>query len=550
MINFTMNMPFSSMVFYGSIMIAVVLVLRALLKNNLPKFVFPVLWSVVLVRLLVPFSLSSPLSMNVPSFLSLPVFAEISAENTAILSEDAVQTVSFRSGLPELSQGTAGSGDASLHEVPAAEEPEISTAHRDDRILSEHEYAVFPGTSYSQSFARYPGVTWRPLWHARYVFYFTGLLVTVGILLFQKHRYTAHLKDSLLIEHNETINTLLREMNMGHTLVFTNDRIASPLVCGLIAPKIYLPTRMDFNNRELLRHILSHEVMHIRRGDNRLKFVMLITLCIHWFNPLVWVMSKYMSADMETACDEAVLRLYRGEDLRKAYAFSLLSMSITGSRPTLLYSAFSKTAVERRVESILRYKKASAFLVALSVCFVLGSSVVFATGGQAPFDPYFTSFCSSDACRFGVRVTLTRGVSLGENAERRAEHLIFDIMRQDSSNDPDVLAAQIKKALSEEFHVETGAFETDLSLVLDRETLFAEYAKWGLVPVDPQNDAEMMRYQGETIRRFSDTMLGRYQAWSEGSVDITVIRDRLGYITDVTAFHEGDAEYDRRSEWY
>ena len=61
MLSFKMNMPFYLMVFYGSILIAAVLVLRGLLRDKLPKFVFPILWSAVLLRLLVPFSLSSPL---------------------------------------------------------------------------------------------------------------------------------------------------------------------------------------------------------------------------------------------------------------------------------------------------------------------------------------------------------------------------------------------------------------------------------------------------------------------------------------------------------
>ena len=64
-----------------------------------------------------------------------------------------------------------------------------------------------------------------------------------------------------------------------------------------------------------------------------------------------------------------------------------------------------------------------------------------------------------------------------------------------------------------------------------------------------QNDT--LRYNGETIRRFSDEMLGRYQSQQEGTVDITITRDRLGYITAVTAFHAGDAEYDQRTyNWY
>ena len=79
MIHFTMNMPFSLMAFYGSIMIIVVLILRALLKNHLPKFVFPIFWGVILLRLLIPFSLSSPLSMDVPDFFRNPFYEEVTA---------------------------------------------------------------------------------------------------------------------------------------------------------------------------------------------------------------------------------------------------------------------------------------------------------------------------------------------------------------------------------------------------------------------------------------------------------------------------------------
>lgn len=533
MINFKMNMPFYLMVFYGSIMIAAVLILRALFRNRLPKFVFPALWSVILLRLLIPFSLSSPLSMKVPDFSSFPI--NVWQENEQlIVTADEASTYDL----------TGGSSS-----VPAVE-PQSGSTYESATIEQTAVAGDSAGYSY---FSYFNDQTRLPYWVIISI-YFTGLAVTAGILLYQRFHYTARLKDSFLVEHNETINTLLREMDMGHILVFTNDEIASPLVCGLISPKIYLPTRMDFGQTELLRHIFSHETMHIRRGDNRLKFIMIAALCVHWFNPLVWIMSKYFPSDMEAACDEAVLRQYHDDEAKKSYALSLLAMAVTGNRQTLLYSAFSKTEVERRVKNILRYKKTPVLLLALSVCLVLCSSVVFATGGQAPFEPRLTSFLSSDSCRFGVRVTLTRGASLGENAERRAEQIIFNIMRGDQSDDPDVLDGLIRQALSEEFHVEAGAFETNFSLLLDNDELYAEYDQWGIVRTDPQNDMSI-QYHGETIRRFSDEMLGHYQS-QPGTVDIAVIRDRLGYITGITVLHEGDAEYDRRTDemnahnWY
>ncbi|MCI8314991.1 MAG: M56 family metallopeptidase [Lachnospiraceae bacterium] len=549
MINLTMNMPFSLMGFYGSIMIVTVLVLRGLLKSRLPKFVFPLFWGVILLRLLIPFSLSSPLSMKVPDFFRNPFYEAASMIN---LIEDLPMTAEMNVATAQ-NQPKTIVPETTVLETTALETTALETT-ASETIVSEAIISEIPleaeatatateGTALNISYTSFDDTLF---YHLLIFIYLGGLFVTISVLLIQKYQYTKRLKNALLIEHNETINTLLREINMGQILVFTNDEIASPLVCGLFAPKIYLPTRMDFSNTELLRHILCHETMHIRRKDNWIKAVMLVTLCLHWFNPLVWIMSKYLASDLELACDEAVLRHYDKEDeIRKNYALSLLTMAITGNRPTLLYSAFSKTEVERRIQSVLQYRKASSLLLLVSICFVLSGSVVFATGGQAPFSSYLTSFCASDSCRWGVQASLTRGAFLGKNAENKAEELIFEIMRTDTTNDPDILEEQILTALSEQFHVERNAFALSFSLCFDREELFKEYAQWGLVREDEKNDT--LLYKGETIRTYSDKMIGRYISQQNGAVDITVERSRLGEITAVNVFRKGDTVYDRRT---
>lgn len=535
MINLTMNMPFSLMGFYGSIMIVTVLVLRGLLKNRLPKFVFPLFWGVILLRLLIPFSLSSPLSMKVPDFFRNPFYE---ATSTINLTEDLPTTA-------EMNVATTQRQQKTIVPETTALETTVSETIVSEAIVSEIPLEA-EATEEAVLNISYTGFNDTLFYHLLIFIYFGGLFVTISVLLIQKYQYTKRLKNALLIEHNGTINTLLREINMGQILVFTNDEIASPLVCGLFAPKIYLPTRIDFSNTDLLRHILCHETMHIRRKDNWIKAVMLVTLCLHWFNPLVWIMSKYLASDLELACDEAVLRHYdKEEEIRKNYAFSLLTMAITGNRPTLLYSAFSKTEVERRIQSVLQYRKASSLLLLISICFVLSGSIVFATGGQAPFSSYLTSFCASDSCRWGVQASLTRGAFLGKNAESKAEELIFEIMRTDTTNDPDILEEQILTALSEQFHVEQNAFALSFSLCFDREELFKEYAQWGLVREDEKNDT--LLYKGETIRTYSDKMIGRYISQQNGAVDITVERNRLGDITAVNVFREGDTLYDRRT---
>ncbi len=494
MLNFRMNMPFYLMGVYGSLMIVLVLLLRSVLKNRLPRFVFPVLWGVVLLRFLVPFSLSSPLSARGFAELSLPLM-----ENEATAGSPVVENT--------LWQGTGEMGIA-----------EVFT-----------DYQEYPGFLLANPRG------WLMIAYA------LGGIVTVAVLLRQKYRYSRMLKVRLLVEHNETINAILRDMDMGHILVFTNDEIASPMVCGLWNPRIYLPTRMNFDDTVLLRDILTHEAMHIKRRDNWVKAVMLVVLSLNWFNPLAWIMSKCLSSDLEASCDEAVLRAYK-EDRRKSYAESLLTMAITGNRSTLLYSAFSKTEVERRIKNVLHYKKASVIMMIFSVIFLLCGTVVFATGVQAPFQPELTGYCASSNSRWGARVTRTRDIALGENSEKRVEYIVLTILAE-GIGDPELLEERMAAELAKEFGVEKGAFHIEISLCLNEEDQEEEYEAWEI----RQDKDGFHRYKGEKIRTFEDEMGGLYQSREEGSYDITVHRDRLGFITSLTVLQEGDAEFDKRT---
>lgn len=108
MLNFQMNMPYYLMAFYGSIMILAVLLLRVLLKNRLPKFVFPVLWAGIILRLLIPFSLSSPLSMRVPEWFMLSPFEAVTTDSVTAVSEDPPAPGSAfmteKGGIPNIAQ--------------------------------------------------------------------------------------------------------------------------------------------------------------------------------------------------------------------------------------------------------------------------------------------------------------------------------------------------------------------------------------------------------------------------------------------------------------
>ena len=560
MLKCEMNMPFYLMMIYGSIMIVFVLILRGLFRNRFPKFIFPILWCVVLLRFLIPFSVSTPLSIPMPwndMSLILTTYSFDTAVSEAVLVDwpdeelvEDVPVVRYEAG-GEWSGQTVGYDNVSISYDPVEETISV----KGDNVTGVTEaYDSISQAAYSDYYPSYGSVLrelfsdfdifYKDIFRIRRlltIIYFFSFIAAAGILGSQKYRYLKRLRGGLLIEHNETINTILRDMGMGHVLVFSNDNIASPMVCGLLNPRIYLPTQMDFRNTMMLQHVLTHETMHIRRKDNWVKCIMVIVLCLNWFNPLVWIMSKCLASDLEAACDESVIRQC-GEETKKDYAFSLLAMAVSGNRTSLLYSAFSKTEVEKRVKNILSYKKATFLALLFTVLLMAGSMTAFASIGQAPFRTELTAFCASDSSRWGVDVSLTRDIALGKNAQERAEDIVFSVLETDETGDPKVIRDRILTALAKEFGVERGAFRVEISFVLNDEKIREEYGSWGL---SAETGDHMWKYKGETIRIYQDKMVGSYQSNTSGTVDVYIQRDNCGEITSVDVWHEGDPEYDK-----
>ena len=102
-------------------------------------------------------------------------------------------------------------------------------------------------------------------------------------------------------------------------------RISSPLTFGVLRPVILVPKKTDWTDETALRYVLEHEFVHIQRFDVLSKLLLIAAVCVHRFNPLVWVMYVLANRDLELSCDETVLRRFGG-DIRAAYARVLIRM--------------------------------------------------------------------------------------------------------------------------------------------------------------------------------------------------------------------------------
>ena len=157
-----------------------------------------------------------------------------------------------------------------------------------------------------------------------------------------------------------------------------SDRVDSPLTYGLLRPVILLPKTLDRSDVSRLAFVLTHEMAHIRRFDALSKLLLAAAACLHWFNPLVWVMLVLANRDLELSCDAAVVRLY-GAEARAPYARTLLELEARRSRFLPLCSAFNKNALEERIGAIMRSRKTSAAALAVALVLVVALTAVLAT---------------------------------------------------------------------------------------------------------------------------------------------------------------------------
>ena len=162
--------------------------------------------------------------------------------------------------------------------------------------------------------------------------------------------------------------------------VYQSERIQSPFVCGFIKPRIYVPYGLDEVTQNC---VLKHEETHIKYADHIIKAVGFVVLCVHWFNPLVWVSYFLLCKDIELSCDESVIKKYDDAQC-KQYAKALLDLGVSKVKLSACPIASGEVSIKKRIKSVISYKKASKILVFASLCVCVGVSLCFMTEPEAP----------------------------------------------------------------------------------------------------------------------------------------------------------------------
>lgn len=525
-------MSLLQMSFLGTVIILLIVVLRAVLINRLPKKTFLILWWIALIRLLVPFSIKS-----VTSIYSLfqSIYSDINPVRTA-------QTTTFlpiNGNMPEIANG--------LSEAMVQRTESIS-------ILS--------------------------------VIWLAGLLLCFGffavsyIKCYREFRFSLPVENDILEAWKEK-HPLKRSLSIRQT-----ETIAAPLSYGVIRPVILMPKNTEWKNIYQLRYVLEHEYVHIRRLDMLTKLIMIAAVCIHWFNPLVWVMYILFNRDLELSCDETVVRRF-GMDIKSVYATALISMEEKKSGLTPLCNSFSKNAIEERIRAIMKIKKTSKFAVIISAVLVICVTGGFATSASSLEKKTETAQENGETTVALNEVNIREDESLSSSdvewwtAEEYAKWLdeekevlqsmigekaytggdgwfvwtqekvdetialyednlqkIKDGMKLSKSSDDAVGITMAYSPENIEYakqEAETVTENKDSNENVFSEEQLSEYAKAGITY---QKETGFLMYDGKTIGYFRDEFKpGTYTISSKrgGTLRVEVQRENYGTITDVKA---------------
>lgn len=314
----------------GGGLIIFIIILRHILNNKIPKRVFVLLWDIVILRLVIPFDLPFKYGILQPLLQSTSKARPV---NPA----------------PAVIPGTL-------------KKPSIQAKIQD-----------IPGAAANTFNINLPVLIWITV---------TVTLVIIFALLYLKEYQI--IREAIPVTKEQEIN--LRQMSgipEGISLL-TSDRISTPLASGIIHPGIIFPKLFKPDNMLSLKYIATHELIHIKRADNLWKVIILAALCIHWFNPLVWLMYILFNRDLEMSCDEKVLYIF-GENAKKDYAMALVDFAENQYSWQFFSNGFGKKPVKERIEAIMNYKKIT---VPGTICaaVLLGTAVTVFAKGTVPED--------------------------------------------------------------------------------------------------------------------------------------------------------------------
>ncbi len=320
---------FLSMSFSGSLLILALLFGKQFLKNKISRQWQYYIWLVVVLRLLLPFG------------------TEVSLMGKAYQAVD--QAISQTAPLPPQQQPPLNVPGSNLAPAVGAEHHNETVSSPADDVTTAHPLQDIGVLLINQ------------IW-------LVWLVAALGLLIRKITIYQGfmrYIRAGLTpvsdIERLDELSIVAEQSGIKKPIeLCVNPLVSSPLLIGFFRPCIVLPSA-DIPEKDF-RYIILHELTHYKRRDMFYKWLVQITVCLHWFNPLVYLMSREITKACEFSCDEAVLAKM-GSGNAQDYGKTLLdAMAAVGRYKENLGAVTlseNKQLLKERLGAIMKFEKKS-----------------------------------------------------------------------------------------------------------------------------------------------------------------------------------------------
>jgi beta-lactamase regulating signal transducer with metallopeptidase domain len=321
----------------GSILAVLIFAVKPFIKNKLSKSIQYYIWIVVLLRLTLPFSFETSIMNDLFYASQTPVV--------------------------ETSQG----------KVQPAVQPMVGTAQNipnSNSLLSVEENVANGVYNGDADHGRY----FQDLFNQYTIYiWLLGVIIALTVNLTGYVKFLKHIRQSNISATNkdrEILVILLKGRN--NVRLVRNRFLNTPMLIGVIRPCIIIP---DINFNEIqLKNILLHEIIHLKRFDIAVKWLIMIATAIHWFNPLMYFIKKDINNSCELACDEAVIKNLNPVE-KQDYGDTLISVVAQHKYPagTLQVTMLDeKKGLKERLVAIMNHSKKSKKVIIISVILLGG----------------------------------------------------------------------------------------------------------------------------------------------------------------------------------
>jgi len=353
----------------AGVLVAAIVLVQVLLGRRLsPRWRYG-LWSVLLIRLLIPWAPETPFSL----YGVIPAGSLPGREQVEDAGGDSVPGDLLIGGsVSGSTESSAVAGEAGAVSPPSGEGVAKARAVDSNSLQAGERGAAARADSSSTGSAFHP-LAWLP------IVWLVGAVVVGGLALRQVFLLGRAVSHCRLLTQQRILDLLedcKEEMGIRAYLAVVESRhVESPALFGFIRPRLLLPAGMiDELDTEELRHVFLHELSHLHRQDIAVGWLMAVVQIVHWFNPLVWYAMYRMRSDREMACDALALSCRRPVE-PAAYGRTMVRLAELFSQPGRLANLAGvledSSQLRRRIQMIAGFEKSHRSASIVAVCAIV-----------------------------------------------------------------------------------------------------------------------------------------------------------------------------------